>query len=96
MSHQIDMSFPGGAEWNHHWRHSDGAWRVARGIRAAFANRVPLSEYLALCEESGFDVRSVKRVQADGLPQEKLAPRFRDLPDDDYLTASAHIVAVKR
>ena len=40
MSHQIDMSFPGGAEWNHHWHHSDGAWRVARGIRSSFANRV--------------------------------------------------------
>ena len=96
MSHQIDFGFPGGAEWNHHWRHSDAAWRVARGIRGAFANRAPLSEYLELCRTNGFDVVSVKPVIQDGLAREKVAPRFRDLPEDDFRTSSAHVVAVKR
>jgi len=96
MSHQIDLSFPGGAEWNDHWRHSDAAWRVARGIRSAFANRVPLSEYLELCRANGFDVVSVKRETKDGIAREKAAPKFRDLPEDDFHTPSAHVVAVKR
>lgn len=96
MSHQIDFSFPGGAAWNHHWRHSDAAWRLVRGNRPAFQNRAPLSTYLALCDENDFEVVSVKRVEQEGIPREKAAPRFRDLPEDDFRTSSAHIVAVRR
>ena len=96
MSHQINFAFPGGAEWNHHWRYSDAAWRLVRGNRPFFENRVPLSTYLELCEEHDFEVVSVKRVEQEGLPREKAAPRFRDLPNEDFRTASAHIVAVRR
>lgn len=96
MSHQINFAFPGNPEWNHHWRYSDAAWRVVRGNRPLFENRVPLSVYLALCDENDFEVVSVKRVEQEGLPREKVAPRFRDLPEDDFRTSSAHIVAVRR
>ena len=96
MSHQINFAFPGNPEWNHHWRYSDAAWRVVRGHRPLFENRVPLSVYLALCDENDFEVVSVKRVEQEGLPREKVAPRFRDLPEDDFRTSSAHIVAVRR
>jgi hypothetical protein len=96
MSHQIDFSFPLGAEWNHHWHYPEAAWRVLRGNRQTFGNRVPLSVYLQLCEEYDFQVVSVKRVEQPGLPREKAAPRFRDLPEADFATSSAHIVAVRR
>jgi hypothetical protein len=96
MSHQIDFSFPLGAEWNSHWHYPDAGWRVLRGNRPAFANRVPLSVYLQLCDEYDFHVVSVKRVEQPGLPREKAAPRFRDLPQEDFTTSSAHIVAVRR
>ena len=96
MSHQINFAFPGGTHWNHHWRYSDAAWRVVRGNRPFFENRAPLSTYLTLCEENDCEVVSVKRVEAEGLPREKAAPRFRDLPEEDFRTASAHIVAVRR
>jgi hypothetical protein len=96
MSHQINFAFPGSGGWNHHWRFSDAAWRVVRGNRPFFENRVPLSTYLALCEENDFEVVSVKRVHEEGIPREKAAPRFRELPDDDFNTSSAHIVAVRR
>ena len=96
MSHQINFAFPGNPEWNHHWRYSDAAWRVVRGHRPLFENRVPLSVYLALCDENDFEVVSVKRVEQEGLPREKVAPRFRDLSEDDFRTSSAHIVAVRR
>jgi hypothetical protein len=96
MSHQINFAFPGGAEWNHHWRYSDAAWRLVRGNRPSFENRVTLSTYLTLCEENDCEVVSVKRVEQEGLTREKAAPRFRDLPEEDFRTASAHIVAVRR
>jgi hypothetical protein len=96
ISHQIDFGFSGTGPWNQHWHYADAAWRVARGHRAGFANRVPLSIYLALCDEYDFEVVSVRRVEAEGLPREKVAPRFRDLPEEDFVTSSAHIVAVRR
>ena len=96
MSHQVDFSFPLGAEWNHHWHYPEAAWRMLRGNRQAFENRVPLSVYLELCDEYDFQVVSVKRVEQPGLPREKAAPRFRDLPEADFTTSSAHIVAVRR
>jgi hypothetical protein len=96
MSHQINFAFPGNAAWNHHWRYSDAAWRMVRGNRPFFENRVPLSTYLALCEENDFEVVSVRRVEQAGIPREKAAPQFRDLPEDDFRTSSAHVVAVRR
>jgi hypothetical protein len=96
MSHQINFAFPGGAEWNHHWRYSDAVWRVVRGNRPFYENRVPLSTYLELCAKNGCEVVSVKRVHQKGIERDRVAPRFRDLPEDDFTTASAHIVAVKR
>src|SRR5215210_7738272 len=91
MSHQINFAFPGSPVWNHHWRYSDAAWRLVRGNRPFFENRVPLSVYLQLCEENDCEVVSVKRVEQDGLPRELVAPRFRDLPEEDFRTACAHI-----
>jgi hypothetical protein len=38
----------------------------------------------------------VRRVEQEGIPREKAAPRFRDLPEDDFRTSSAHVVAVRR
>jgi hypothetical protein len=96
MSHQINFAFPGGTHWNHHWRYSDAAWRLVRGNRPFFENRVPLSIYLDLFDDNGFEVVSVRKVEAEGIEREKAAPRFRDLPEDDFRTASAHIVAVKK
>ena len=96
MSHQINFAFPGGPEWNHHWRYSDAAWRLVRGNRPFFENRVPLSGYLALCEQNDFQIVSVKRVEEEGIARERAAPRFRDLPEEDFRTSSAHIVAVRR
>jgi hypothetical protein len=96
ISHQIDFGFPGHGPWNQHWHQSDAAWRVVRGNRPFFENRVPCSIYLRLCEEYDFEVVSVRRIEAEGLPREQVAPRFRDLPEEDFVTSSAHIVAVRR
>ncbi len=96
MSHQINFAFPGGPYWNHHWHYSDAAWRVVRGNRPFLENRVPLSGYLALCEDIDFELVSVKRVEEEGIPREQASPRFRDLSEEDFRTSSAHIVAVRR
>jgi len=94
MSHQIDLASAYGPEWNRHWAMGDVAWRVL-GMRYR-VNRAPLSAYLALCEECGFEVLGVTHVPGEGVRRDRLAPRFRSLPDDDHAVRSAHLAARRR
>jgi hypothetical protein len=96
MSHQIDFSCPGGDIWNHHWSSSAFAWKIVLGNRPYYVNRVPLSEYLNLLQAAGMDVIGVAPVFSDGLPRSKVTDSFKHLPDSDYHTRAALIVAVKR
>ena len=97
MSHHMDFSCPGGKEWNHHWAYGDLTWAIIRGNRPYYMNRVPLSEYITLFEAAGCKIVGAERVVRDGLPREAAAARFRhNLPDEDFCTAAALLVAVKR
>lgn len=96
MSHHIELSCPGGAAWNHHWTYSDTAWAIVRGRRPYYKNRVPLSEYLSLLEALNCKVMGVERVERDGLGRHQVAPRFRDLPEQDFHCAAALVVVVKQ
>jgi hypothetical protein len=95
MSHQIDLSCPAGAPWNHHWAYGSLKWQLIRGRRPSFENRVPLSAYLHLIEGLGLRVMGVEPVLSDGLRREALAEPFRYLPDSDLRARAALIVAVK-
>jgi SAM-dependent methyltransferase len=97
MSHEIDFKSIGLTEdWNGHWTCSDGLWQIAVGRRRWSINRAPHSAHIALIESLGCrvacDERS-KRPSAIARPQ--LAPRFRNLSDEDLTTSSALIQAVK-
>jgi len=97
MSHQVNLAFPDTEYWNQHWRYGELTWRIIRGRRPFYVNRVPASEYLQLCERYGFEVTSVTAVTVEeGVPREKLPRRFRNLPTTDYTTRAVHFVAVKR
>ena len=98
LSHQIDFATPGGPRWNEHWTYPELAWRIARGRRQRFENRAPLSRYLELCRDSGFEVRSVLPVadRAGSVARSELAHRWRGLSDEDLWTRGAHVLAVKR
>jgi len=96
MSHQVDFSCPGGRPWNHHWSSSTFAWKIVRGKRPYYVNRVPLSGYLNLLQEVGMDVVGVEPVLRGGLTRSEVTDAFKDLPESDYYTRAALIVAVKR
>lgn len=96
MSHHIELSCPGGDEWNHHWAYGPFAWKLIRGNRPYYKNRVPMSEYLRLFDSIGCTVVGVAPTTATGLKREQLAEGFRDLPDDDLNTRAVLVVAVKR
>jgi len=95
MSHQIDFSCPGGSPWNHHWTYGDSTWRIVRGKRPYYVNRVPLSGYVRLIEKSGCSVVGIEHVRRAGVPRSDLAARFAQLPDEDLNTAAALIIARK-
>ena len=96
MSHQIDFSGPGGAEWNHHWTYGSFSWKLIRGKRPYYVNRAPLSEYLRLFDLVGCNVVGVDLAAREGLSRDRLASPFKNLPDADLRTRAALVVAVKR
>jgi hypothetical protein len=97
ISHQINLASPFGREWNAHWAVGDAAWRIVRGRRPHYENRVPLSEYVRLCADHGFKVLVARVTHApEGVARGRLAPRFRELAAEDYTATNVHLLARKR
>jgi hypothetical protein len=98
ISHQIDFRCHNTARvWNGHWRYSNAVWRMIRGRRSYLLNREPYSTHLRLLAENGFAFVGGRTAHADSpIARRQLAPRFRDLTDQDLTTASALIQAVPR
>ena len=97
MSHQIDFSsLEVTNEWNGHLQYGEAVWRIIVGQRPFFVNRERLSRHLALMHKYGFEVKWVERfARGDGIERSRLAPRWRDMSDDDLTCATAFIVARK-
>lgn len=97
MTHQIDYRCHGKADdWNGHWTYSDFTWKIVVGRRSYLLNRVPHSRQLALLRQAGFSIlRERTFTSPSRLKRRRLAPRFRDLPEEDLTTSGAFIVAVR-
>jgi len=97
MSHEIDFKSNGmTTEWNGHWSCADAVWRLAAGRRRHKINREPHSTHIALINEMGCRiVRDERTIRPSGIRRAQLAPRFRYLTDEDLITSSALIQAVK-
>ena len=97
MSHEIDFKSIGTTtEWNGHWACSDIAWGLVAGRRRLQINREPHSTHITLLKRAGFRIVTDERtVQPSGIARLQLAPRFKQLTDDDLKTSSALIQAVK-
>jgi hypothetical protein len=98
LSHEIDFRCHNTAhDWNGHWKYSDRIWTVIRGKRSYLLNRQPYSRHLQLMAENGFDLAEARKDKLESrLTKDDLAPRFRQITDDDLTTCSAHLLAVKR
>jgi hypothetical protein len=97
MSHHIDFtSHSVTNEWNGHLQYTDAVWRIIVGQRPFFVTRARLSRHLALMDKYGFEVVSVqRRCGTGGIERSQLAPRWRDMSEDDFTCAHAFIVARK-
>jgi len=98
MSHQIDFSSLGlTPEWNGHLRYDEQHWRLISGKRHYFVNRERCSGHVARILRQGFDIVAVDRCQRfNGIHRSELAPRWRDIPNEDLNCSAAFIVARKR
>jgi hypothetical protein len=94
MSHTIDYRSHGYTrDWNGHWTVPDALWRVVRGRRPYFINRLPHSAHLRLLAEAGFEVVRVLTTPGETLPRRLLAPSFAGITGEDLATAGAFIQA---
>jgi hypothetical protein len=96
MTHQIDLSCPGGPSWNHHWAWSKFEWKLIRGKRPYYVNGLPLSRYLELMSDLGFDTQVTHILDKPGLTSTQVAPSHQGLPSQDYSSAAAFVIATKR
>ena len=70
---------------------------MLRGGRAYLINRQPHSAYIELLKRHGFEaVCDRRRTDATGIGRERLAAKFRALSDEDLVTRSAFIAAVRK
>lgn len=97
VSHQIDFKSHGTAKkWNGHWAYSDSIWDLLKGKRSWLINRESHSTHLWLLKKNNFTLVCDDRIEDHtGIPRNKLAPRFRDISDEDLVTSGAFIQALK-
>jgi len=97
MSHQIDFKCHGYAQqWNGHWAYSDLTWRLIQGTRPYSLNRQPHSTHVDLLRKNGFQITCDQTInETSGITRRQLARRLQHLSDEDLVTSSAFMQAVK-
>ena len=95
ISHQIDFRSHGTSDkWNGHWRYSDFMWKLIRGKRPYLLNRVPHSTHIKLLNETNFEISCDLKIKTSSeIDRKELAPRFKNMSEDDLTTSGAFIQA---
>ena len=98
MSHAIDFRCHGTAKiWNGHWTYSDMVWKLVKGKRPYLLNRQPHSVHVDLMKKVGFEIIcDMKTKDTSGIERKSLASRFKKMSDDDLVTNTTFIQAVKK
>lgn len=95
MSHQIDFDSHGiSTAWNGYRAYSESFWHVLLGKRLYMINREPLSSHVRLLRANGLEVTCLMQaMRTDGIARSRLAPRWRNLSDDDLNCSGAFVQA---
>ena len=98
MSNDIDFTCHGMAkEWNGHWAYSDIIWKIMKGRKPYLINRQPHSSHIDLMRKSGFEIIYDNRTKnTSGIQRKHLVSKFKNISDDDLVTISAFIQAIKK
>jgi hypothetical protein len=97
MSHTIDFSCHGAAqEWNGHWAFSDFLWKLMQGRRKYWLNRCPYSSHWQAIQRNNFSICYEQKYTAPlSIKREQLAPRFKNLSEDDFNTRGVFLQGKK-
>jgi hypothetical protein len=97
MTHQVNLSSPESRQhWNEHWTYPAWAWRIVRGRRPYFLNRLPFSRYAGILRGAGFEVVAALPVTDErSVPVARLAAPFRSLDAEDLRTSAVFLIARK-
>ena len=96
MSHTIDFRSHGlTKDWNGHWTLSDAIWKLMRGRRPYFINRLPYSAHKDAIWNCGFTMSFEEVRAAAPLKRRRLAPRFSYLSDSDLMTSGVYLQVTK-
>ena len=94
MSHSVDFrSHFNTKAWNSHWQYSEPIWKLVVGNKPFLINRQPYSAHITEMKKRGFEITREAQQREQGLPREDLAPRWRNVSDDDYTCIEAMIQA---
>ena len=84
----------------YHLRFTDEFWRRVEGNPLLHLNRFLRSDYLALLEQAGFEVRyaghGLHEGETTGVVRERLWGRYREASEEDLRAAVSHFLAVRR
>ncbi|MDD4953250.1 MAG: hypothetical protein PHV85_11955 [Desulfovibrionaceae bacterium] len=97
MSHSVDFGSHGmSGHWNGHWACGDLIWRLVRGRRGFFLNRLPCSAHAAILGRLGLEpVAEARVLDRGGLPRERFVSAFRGMSGQDAVTRGAHMVWIR-
>ena len=96
ISHCIDLKFDSADNWYEHWTFSDLEWKIVKGRKKYFINRMPYSAHIKLMHDNGFaiicDVKTKTNLAAK---RNNLAKPYKHLSDEDLTTSGTFIQAQK-
>jgi len=97
MSHQIDFKSHGlTTRWNGYRTCSERLWDITLGKRPFMINRQPASMHLRLIREAGFRVVTYQQyMRKDGIRRDELAPRWKDISEEDLNCSGMYVIATK-
>jgi len=98
MSHTIALDSLGHTiEWNDFWTYTDFEWTIVKGGDDFLLNRCPASTHLEYFEESGFEILFRTRYKRKNrLKRSSLAPRYKQMTEEDLNTDGLYVLVRKR
>ena len=83
--------------WYGHWQYTDPEWKIVRGRKSFNINREPYSTHVNLLSGTNCEIIFEKKDFAQSnIDKSKLSARFRNKQDDDFVTYSAFLQAMKK